>query len=139
MKLITRDIDYAVRALIFIGNNNKDNSDSTAVSISEIVEKLDVPKPFMRKILQVLSSNGILTSHKGNKGGFNLALKPEEVFLYDIVEIFQGKFSLNDCLFKKNICPDRSRCLLKKKIDSIQEQVEDELKKISLKSLMEGE
>ena len=144
MKLITREIDYAVKALVYIAGKKKmANNDGLEmeyhVSITELVEKLDVPRPFMRKILQKLGNKGILKSNRGNRGGFKLVLKPEEIYLLDLIELFQGRFSMNECLFKKDICPDRSGCFLKKKIDSIEEYVENELKKINLMTLMEGE
>ncbi len=138
MKLITREIDYSVKALIYIAEKS-DEKNQENVSITELVDKLDVPRPFMRRILQKLGNEGILRSSRGNRGGFELALKPEEVYLFDLLEIFQGKFSMNECLFKKNICPDKKRCTLKKKIDSIEDYVGNELKKVNLRTLMEGE
>ena len=138
MKLITREIDYAVKALIYIAEKS-DEKEQENISITELVDKLDVPRPFMRRILQKLGNEGIMKSSRGNRGGFELALKPEDVYLFDLVEIFQGKFSMNECLFKKDICPDKKRCILKKKIDSIEDYVGNELKKVSLRTLMEGE
>jgi Rrf2 family protein len=144
MKLITREIDYAVKALAYIAGkkrmkNNDELSTGEQVSITELVEKLDVPRPFMRKILQKLGNKGILKSSRGNRGGFKLVLKPEKIYLFDLIELFQGRFSMNECLFKKDLCPERNGCFLKKKIDSIEEYVGDELKKINLMTIMEGE
>ena len=138
MKLITREIDYAVKALKYIANKNAGGR-SVPVPITELVENLKVPRPFMRKILQKLGNEGILRSTRGNGGGFELLLEPKEVYLFDLIVIYQGRFSMNECLFKKDICPDRESCLLKKNIDSIEEYVSNELKKVSLKTLMEGE
>lgn len=136
MKLITREVDYAVKALIYIAEKYKRNNNP--VPITELVEKLDVPRPFIRKILQKLGNKGYLRSSRGNMGGFELVLKPEEIYLFELIEVFQGRFSMNECLFKKDICPDKNRCLLKKKIESIEEHVGSELKKVNLRTLMEG-
>ena len=65
MKLITRDTDYAVRALCFIGQRQK-----RLISASELVANLKIPRPFLRKILQTLNREGILNSYKGKGGGF---------------------------------------------------------------------
>ena len=59
MKLITRDTDYAVRALIFIIKQKKE-----VISVNKLINNLKLPRPFLRKILQVLNKKGILNSAK---------------------------------------------------------------------------
>jgi len=131
MKLITRDTDYSIRALTYIARN-KDR----IVSITELVKELDIPKPFLRKILQLLSTSGVLKSYKGKNGGFELAIKPEKIRLLDLMEIFQGKFKLSECLFKKKICPNQISCKLREQLDSLEELVENKVKEITLASLL---
>jgi len=131
MKLITRDTDYAVRALCFIAGNSK-----KIVAVPELVKETKIPRPFLRKILQKLHKNGVLRAYKGKGGGFELALAPQKIMLVDLVKIFQGPFSLNECIFKKKVCPGRNACVLKSKIDNIERQVIRELSNIALSSLM---
>ncbi|MDD5006297.1 MAG: Rrf2 family transcriptional regulator [Candidatus Omnitrophica bacterium] len=133
MKLITRYTDYAVRALCFIVKENQE-----VVSVSDLVKRLKIPGPFLRKILQALNTEGILNSYKGQGGGFTLARRPEKIFLVDLIEIFQGAFKLNECFFKKKDCPNTNTCPLKKKIDSIEKYVTTELKSITIASLLRG-
>ena len=133
MKLITRDTDYAVRALCFIAGHKKE-----IISVSELVRKLKMPRAFLRKTLQVLNKKGLLKSYKGQGGGFALAFAPEIISLVDLVEIFQGPFELDRCIFKKKICPNTKTCKLKKKLDNIQKYIISELKDITLTSLLEG-
>jgi Rrf2 family protein len=130
MKLITRDTDYAIRALNYIVCN-----EGRIVSITELVRELGTPKPFLRKILQLLSINGILKSYKGKNGGFELAREPDDIFLLDLMQIFQGQFKISECIFKKNTCPNQQYCLLKSQIDSIEKMVLKKISSISLKSL----
>ena len=131
MKLITRDTDYAVRALCFMAQKKDD-----VISVTELVGRLRIPRPFLRKILQVLNKRGLLRSYKGVGGGFILADPPDKIFLVDLIKIFQGPFRLNECLFKKRICPERSSCMLRQKIDIVEEKVISELKDITIASLL---
>jgi Rrf2 family protein len=71
MKLINRDTDYAVKALLYITKKKPER-----ISVSELVNVLDIPKPFLRKTLQTLNREGVLNSSKGKVGGFGLALRP---------------------------------------------------------------
>jgi len=132
MKLITRDTDYALRALVFIARRKK-----RIISASEMVRVLEIPRPFLRKILQTLNKESILKSYKGKGGGFKLALAPEKIFLLDLIKVFQGPLKMNECLFKKAPCPDVKSCGLKKKVEIIQKHAIKQLKNVSLASLME--
>jgi len=131
MKLLSRNTDYAVRAVCYMAKKKPG-----VVSVTELVEKLKIPRPFLRKILQALNNEGMLRSSKGMGGGFRLARKPEGIYLTDIMETFQGPFKLNECFFRKEICPNRRSCFLKKKIDRIERYVLSELKAITIGSII---
>jgi Rrf2 family protein len=130
MKLITRNTDYALRALCYIAKNKN------TVAVDEFVKKLDVPRSFMRKILQLLSKSGVLRSSKGQGGGFKLIIPAEKLYLIKIMGIFQGNVGLNGCFLKKDICPNRGKCVLRKKIHSIEQGVLRQLREISIASLV---
>ena len=131
MKLITRNTDYAVRALCYIAKQEQGS-----VSAAQIVKALKIPRPFLRKILQTLGGEGLLISAKGQGGGFSLSRSPEKILLTDLIKIFQNTIQLNECIFKKRICPNRSTCMLKKEIDHIEKDVLGRLRRISIASLI---
>jgi len=131
MKLITRDTDYALRAICYIAESKKRLS-----SVSSLVKDLGVPGPFLRKLLQVLRNKGILRSYKGKGGGFSLAKNPRKILIWDIMLIFQGEFCLNECFLKRRRCPNIKDCLLRKKITKIEASVARELKDINIGCLI---
>ncbi len=131
MKLITRNTDYALRAICYIAKHNE-----SRVTVEELVSKLGVPRPFMRKILQLLSRNKVLKSTKGQGGGFKLSIPASKLYLIRIMHIFQGNGGLNGCFLKKDICPNKGKCMLRKKIKSIEQDVLEQLKAISIASLI---
>lgn len=131
MKLITRDTDYAIRALCYIAKHKKD-----LVTAGTLTRELKTPRPFLRKILQILNKEGLLKSYKGKDGGFMLTTEPADIYLLDLMKIFQGKFCLNECFLKRVVCPNIKTCILKKKIDGIQNYIIGQLKGISLKSIL---
>lgn len=133
MKMISRNTDYAVRAVCYIARSKE-----KVVSAAGLVKALKIPGPFLRKILQVLNRRGILASHKGKGGGFQLARRADKIFLLELIEAFQGPFRLNECTFKKEICPNRRKCFLRKKINSIEKYVFSQLKPITVGSILKG-
>ncbi|MFA5276274.1 MAG: Rrf2 family transcriptional regulator [Candidatus Omnitrophota bacterium] len=130
MKLITRDTDYALRAVCYIAKQ-KDK----IVPVSKIIKELKMPGPFLRKILQVLNKKGILQSHKGQSGGFSLQIPPAKIYLVKVAEIFQGPLKLNECIFKAKVCPSVKACALSAKLGRIEKIVKKELGLITIASL----
>jgi len=131
MKLITRNTDYALRSVCFIARHRE-----RTISAAELVRELKIPRPFLRKIMQLLTKKRILKSSKGVGGGFVLAVSAEKIFLTDLIRIFQGPLNLNECFFKKMPCPNMKKCVLRKKIKKIEQYVFGELKTITVASLL---
>lgn len=131
MKLLNRDTDYAVKALLYISKKKPER-----ISVSELVRELHIPKPFLRKTLQTLNREGVLNSFKGKGGGFVLAMPPVEILLARLIEIFQKPVKLTECIFREKICSDIGTCPLKKKIDQIEQHVISELESITIESVL---
>ena len=104
--------------------------------MSDIVERLGIPRPFMRRILQALHRAGILVAFKGKGGGFCLSRAAERISVTDVMEVFQAPLRINECFFKKKICPRKGACRLKKRIDRIEKRVIAELRAITIRSLV---
>lgn len=131
MKLITRDTDYALRAVCYIAKKK-----GRIVDARELEAKLKVPRSFLRKILQLLNKRGILKSQKGTHGGFTMALSVKKIFLFDLIRIFQGQLKLNECFLGKNACPNKNKCALRKVILGIESMALERLKRIKIDSLL---
>ncbi len=130
MKLITRDTDYAIRALCYLAASDKD-----MVTASELVRVLKIPRPFLRKLLQILNKKRILKSYKGRGGGFLLPKAADKILLMDVITAFQGPLRLNECFFKKKMCPDTKVCVLRRKIIAIERYVFSQLRTVTIASL----
>lgn len=131
MKLITRDTDYALRSLVFMAKNKE-----KMFSAGQLVKELGIPRPFLRKILQLLHKRNVLRAEMGSGGGFGLAKPADKIFLVELMRIFQGPLTLNECLFKKRICPNKKSCILRKKIGRIEKIVMRHLQSITVASLI---
>lgn len=130
MKLITRDTDYAIRALSCIAVNEG------IVSVKDLSEELDMPHAFLRKILQELTRAGFLKSFKGRRGGFELSKPAKNITVYDLACIFQGDLFLTEHVFKGKVCPRINKCKLKRKLDRLQKNVLKGLKDITIESII---
>ncbi len=108
------------------------------IPVSTIVERLSIPKAFLRRILQRLHKEGILKASKGFGGGFSLAVSADKIYLTKLIKIFQGPLSLKECFFKKGVCPERNSCVLKREIKSLEKYVFSRLKSLTIATLIRG-
>lgn len=126
MRIIKKEVDYSIRALIFIYEKGG------KVSINQIYKNINAPKAFLRKILQILSKKGILKSTKGIGGGFEFRKPFTEITLADITYIFIEKIRKGTCPFKNPICSNSQKCKLKNKIAEIEEDIYNKLSNIKI-------
>ena len=76
--------------------------------IKKIAEDLDIPSPFLGKIMQVLVKHKLLASTKGPHGGFYLGRPAIDIPIMEIIRIIDGKDVFNDCVIRTEACdPDR--------------------------------
>ena len=68
--MLSNTCKYAIRAVVYLSVYG---SDQKMIGIKEISAALDIPSPFLSKILQTLARKKILHSIKGPHGGFSKA------------------------------------------------------------------
>ena len=131
MKLITKNTDYAVRTLIHLTRTG-----DRFVPSREIAEQRGIPLNFLRRIIQEMAREGLLETREGKSGGARLAMNPDEIELTRLIELFQGQVSLTDCIFRRKICPNRARCVLRTRLKKIEDLVLGELAGITVGGLV---
>lgn len=106
MLQLTSRGNYGILAVYYIAQKAGDDY----ISIDEIVENSQIPKPYLSKILQDLCRGGILVSRRGSGGGFSLARHPRDINLKDVIEVIEGKIYLVNCLQKAATCWQGDDC-----------------------------
>jgi Rrf2 family protein len=103
---LTRAADYAVRVMIHMAGLPP----GTRASRSELAEAVECPEQFLSKVLQSLTRGGLVASHRGNTGGFELPDTHRAATLLEVVEALEGRIRLNVCLISEHSCPRQSWC-----------------------------
>jgi len=81
-----------------------------AYTARDLAAEAHLPLPTVSKILKSLARGGVLTSHRGLKGGYTLARTPEEISLTDIIVAMEGPMTLTECGEEVGHCPHQSLC-----------------------------
>lgn len=102
---LTRAADYAIRVMIHLAGLEQ----GVRVSRSDLADSVDCPEQFLSKVLQSLTHAGLVISHRGNTGGFELPPIHRTASLLQIVEAIEGPIHLNVCLGHE-VCSRQSWC-----------------------------
>jgi len=103
---ITRQADYAVRAVLYLAQKGDDKRAST----SQIAQDQQIPPSFLAKIVSQLSVAGLLQTSRGARGGVSLARSPELISLLEVVEAIDGPILLNECVDDNGSCTFGDDC-----------------------------
>lgn len=103
---ITRATDYAVRVMVHLATLPA----GVRVPVAELARAGGAPESFVSKVLQQLVRCGMVTSLRGMGGGFQLAVRPDQVTLLELVEAVEGPLQINLCLPGKQTCHRKSWC-----------------------------
>ncbi|PIV27951.1 MAG: Rrf2 family transcriptional regulator, partial [Anaerolineae bacterium CG03_land_8_20_14_0_80_58_20] len=91
---ITRQADYAVRAVLYLSRMGDDQRAAT----SKVAQAQRIPPSFLAKIISQLSIAGLLRTSRGPRGGVTLAREPKDITLLEVVEAIDGPIMLNECV-----------------------------------------
>ena len=122
---ITRQADYAVRAMGYLAQLGPDQRAATG----QIAQKKSIPPSFLAKIVSQLSVAGLLQTSRGARGGVSLAKPAEKISLLDVVEAIDGPILLNDCVGETSTCLYDEDCPLKPVWCDAQKMLVDHLSK----------
>ena len=128
---INRQTDYAIRVILFLSKNGQGELAST----SEIRTEMLIPPALSHRIVADLARGGFILTFPGRVGGLKLARQPHEINLRQIVELFEGKFIISDCLTGAGECPFDHNCPVRCRWAKLQSMIAHELEQITFADL----
>jgi FeS assembly SUF system regulator len=90
---LTRQADYAIVVMTHLARRGG----SASTSARDVARDVRLSQPMVSKILKALVRGGLLLSHRGVHGGYELALHPEEISVAGIITAVEGPIGMTDC------------------------------------------
>jgi len=130
--IFSKACELGLQAVLFLSTKEDQVFNATDIS-----NELKVPKEFVSKVLQILTSSGIVGSRKGKNGGFYLNKKPVEVKLIDIVQAIDGLDLFKNCVLGFPGCSHETPCPVHDKWGKLREEALKMLSEETLEDLMD--
>jgi FeS assembly SUF system regulator len=127
MLRVTKLADYGIIMLTFFANHPE-----STYNARDIANAVKLPLPVASKVLKLLGKSGLLTSHRGTKGGYGLARPPEEISLASIIHALEGPIAVTACSDANQNCGLETECPVRTNWNMINQAIHSALDKISL-------
>ncbi len=105
--MLSNACQYAIRSVLYLALYGDENNKLGAKAIAE---ELEVPQPFLAKLLQKLSKRHLISSLKGPNGGFFLSKKDKRNTIFDIINCIDGTAAFSACFLGLKQCSDINPC-----------------------------
>jgi len=109
--MLSKRAKYAIKALLALDEHGR----KEPMRIADLAREEHIPAKFLELILLVLKNQGILQSRKGKGGGYLLARDPKDIYLGQIVRMFDGPLAPVPCASQTAYvacadCPNEAVC-----------------------------
>lgn len=133
MFALTRKTDYALVALCHLAR-----SPVELTSAREIAERYQMPLPVVMNIMKALSREGIVSSVRGSRGGYGLAIDPADISVRMVIRAIEGPVRLFACATDGEFngsCELQGHCPMLTPAQRISERFRSFLDRLSLKEI----
>ena len=122
MLRLSKKADYALMAMKHLALRS-DRGSVGSSSAREIAELYDIPIELMAKVLQRLARRGLLASHQGTRGGYELARRPTEISVADVIQAIDGPVTVTACSTDDSQCEQFAKCNVRDPLWRVRERI----------------
>lgn len=119
MLRLSKKADYALMAMKHLTLRGDQGSSSAR----EIAEQYGIPTELMAKVLQRLVRRGLLRSHQGTRGGYQLARRPSQVSVADVIQAIDGPVRVTACSTDDGQCEQYAKCNVRDPLWRVRERI----------------
>ena len=119
MLRLSKKADYALMAMKHLALRG----DRGSSSAREIAEQYDIPIELMAKVLQRLVRRGLLASHQGTRGGYQLSRPPRQITVADVIQAIDGPVTVTACSVDDENCEQFAKCNVRDPLWRVRERI----------------
>ncbi len=123
MLRLSKKADYALMAMKHLALRSGDRGTAASSSAREIAELYEIPIELMAKVLQRLVRRGLLASHQGTRGGYQLARLPSQISVADVIQAIDGPVTVTACSTEEGTCDQFAKCNVRDPLWRVRERI----------------
>ena len=131
MLRLSKKTDYALIALKDLASS----PDGASSSAREIAARYNIPVELMAKVLQRLARRGLLASHHGKRGGYDLARPASRISVADVIQAVDGPVAVTACSDIDESCEQYSTCNVRDPLWRLKDRIVRTLAEFSIDEL----
>ena len=120
--VLSKSFGYALRGILYVSMMS---DEQRKISIEEIARRLSVPRHFLGKIMKAVVKAGILSSTRGQQGGFFINERTLKTPLINVIILTEGKSYFNTCLLSLRNCNAANPCPMHTKVEKFKNDLMD--------------
>lgn len=136
MNKINKKTEYALMALKYFVDQAANQTPVGLISAKDLSEKTHAPFEVIARVLQALSSRGILKAEYGVSGGYQLVKNLNDISVYELMSVLENSTELAKCLGTDSECDLISKCNIISPITHLNSKVQNFYKSISLAEVL---
>ena len=117
MLRLSKKADYALMAMKHLALQ----ADRGSASAREIAHHYDIPVELLAKVLQRLVRGGLLASHQGTRGGYQLSRPAGAISVSEVIQAIDGPLTITACSTDDHRCDQYSACSVRDPLGRIKD------------------
>jgi FeS assembly SUF system regulator len=130
---ISKLTDYGIVLLTYFTRGQGD--DAPVYSARELSAEARLPLPVVSKVLKMLTTQGVLESQRGKRGGYRLSRRPQEISVAQIIDALEGPIAITECTESDGLCKFEVLCPLRANWQIINHAVRAALANVPLSAM----
>lgn len=123
--------DFALRTLLLLASRPGET-----VTTADVAAFYQISGDHVGKVAAQLAHAGYLHAGRGRRGGLRLAMAPERIRVGEVIELFEGKVSLLECVDSDDVCVIQPTCRLRHVLADAGRRLVEQLNNVTLADLI---
>lgn len=130
--MLSQSAEYALRIMAFFALHHG----GTPLRARDIAKEINIPLPYLSKILRHMVNARLLSASRGHGGGFLIARSPAAIRFTEILAAVNPGLVERRCVFGWDVCSDRNPCILHHRWRAVRASFEEWASTTTLESVI---
>jgi FeS assembly SUF system regulator len=130
MLRLSKMTDYGIVLMTAMADEPK-----RVFSAPDLAVGTSLEQPTVSKVLKILAKSGLIQSFRGAHGGYQIAAKPQDISVADVITAMEGPIGMTECSVHAGLCAQEAVCALRSNWRRISGAIQSALADVTLEEM----